>query len=178
MLIAHQKKQENISEYLLYMWQIEDIIRAYRLDLDEIDRHIISQFVQPETTKAQIREWYKQLIQAMKQEGIQQKGHLQSLQSIVDRLNRLHKQMLSPSSPNEEYSQIYHKTLPLIVELRAKNENKEISEVETCLSALYGYLLLRLQNKEISVQTTEGIGQISALMSKLSLAYKQLQQIT
>ena len=34
MIIASQKKKENIAEYLLYMWQIEDIIRAYGLDID------------------------------------------------------------------------------------------------------------------------------------------------
>ena len=28
MKIASQKRKENIAEYLLYMWQIEDIIRA------------------------------------------------------------------------------------------------------------------------------------------------------
>lgn len=41
MIIASQKKKENIAEYLLYMWQIEDIIRAYGLDIDQIQKHII-----------------------------------------------------------------------------------------------------------------------------------------
>ncbi len=38
MIIASQKKKENIAEYLLYMWQIEDIIRAYGLDIDQIQK--------------------------------------------------------------------------------------------------------------------------------------------
>ena len=42
MIIASQKKKENIAEYLLYMWQIEDIIRAYGLDIDQIQKHIIN----------------------------------------------------------------------------------------------------------------------------------------
>ena len=37
MIIARQKKQENIAEYLLYMWQIEDIIRAFRKMTDAKD---------------------------------------------------------------------------------------------------------------------------------------------
>ena len=28
MIIAQKKRKENIAEYLLYMWQIEDLIRA------------------------------------------------------------------------------------------------------------------------------------------------------
>ena len=48
MIIASQKKKENIAEYLLYMWQIEDIIRAYGLDIDQIQKHIINSYYFPE----------------------------------------------------------------------------------------------------------------------------------
>ena len=34
MIIAKQKRKENISEYLLYMWQVEDLIRANHLDME------------------------------------------------------------------------------------------------------------------------------------------------
>jgi len=36
MLIAQQKLKENIAEYILYMYQIEDVIRAYKFDLERI----------------------------------------------------------------------------------------------------------------------------------------------
>lgn len=35
------KKNDNVAEYILYMWQIEDLIRANKLDLDLIRRNII-----------------------------------------------------------------------------------------------------------------------------------------
>ena len=41
MYIASQKRQQNIAEYLLYMWQVEDIIRAYHFDIDLIKENII-----------------------------------------------------------------------------------------------------------------------------------------
>lgn len=41
MKIASQKRKENIAEYLLYMWQIEDIIRANGLDMDRIRHNVI-----------------------------------------------------------------------------------------------------------------------------------------
>ena len=34
MFIAQKLKQTNIAEYLIYMWQIEDIIRAAGCDID------------------------------------------------------------------------------------------------------------------------------------------------
>lgn len=38
MFTATQRKKENIAEYLLYMWQIEDLIRANDLDMDKIEK--------------------------------------------------------------------------------------------------------------------------------------------
>ena len=34
MIIARRKRKENIAEYLLYMWQVEDLIRANNFDMD------------------------------------------------------------------------------------------------------------------------------------------------
>ena len=51
MIIASQKRKENIAEYLLYMWQIEDIIRAYKLDIDTIDEQIVSKYNVPDDKK-------------------------------------------------------------------------------------------------------------------------------
>ena len=44
MYIASQKRKENIAEYLLYMWQIEDLIRANGLDLDKIKSNVIDKY--------------------------------------------------------------------------------------------------------------------------------------
>ena len=44
MLISRQLRKENIAEYVLYMWQVEDIIRAYGLDLGRLRREYIARF--------------------------------------------------------------------------------------------------------------------------------------
>ena len=43
MIVAKQKRKENIAEYLLYMWQVEDLIRANQFDIDSIRRNVIAQ---------------------------------------------------------------------------------------------------------------------------------------
>ena len=36
MYISQQLKKQNIAEYLLYMWQVEDLIRANNFDMEKI----------------------------------------------------------------------------------------------------------------------------------------------
>jgi hypothetical protein len=54
MFIATQKKKENIAEYVLYMWQIEDIIRAYKFDIEAIKANIIAAFKLPQDQEKEL----------------------------------------------------------------------------------------------------------------------------
>lgn len=170
MLIAKKLKQENIVEYLLYMWQVEDMIRANGFDVESIDRNIVSGFDQADNVKAEMCEWYENLIDMMLREDIKQSGHLIINRNTLSDISDLHNRLLKTPAETE-YINAYYKTLPFIVELRAKSGNKEVSEIETCLSALYGFLLMRLQNREISGETQAAVSQISSLMRLLSQKY-------
>ena len=100
MIISSQKKKENIAEYLLYMWQIEDIIRAYKLDLDLIQENIIDKYDIPDSQKKEMREWYESLIDMMRREGVMEKGHLQLNKNVIIELTDLHERLLkSPREP-------------------------------------------------------------------------------
>lgn len=171
MLIAKKLKEENISEYLLYMWQVEDMIRANGLDIDRIDNLIVSQYDQSEDLKKEIREWYENLIDMMLREGIGEKDHLIINKNVISELTDLHNRLLKASG-EQDYSATYYKTLPFIVELRAKSPEKDIPELETCFSALYGYLLMRLQKRDVSGETQAAISQISSFLRLLSQKYK------
>lgn len=172
MLIAKKLKEENIAEYLLYMWQIEDIIRANKLDIDIIDKQIISGFEQPQNVKNEIREWYENLIDMMRREDVMEKGHLIINKNVISELTELHNRLLKSPQENE-YTEAYYKTLPFIVELRSKTQDKNTPELETCLAALYGFLLMRLQKKDISGETQSALSQISSFLRLLSLKYKE-----
>ncbi|MFA7044560.1 MAG: DUF4924 family protein [Bacteroidales bacterium] len=172
MLTAKGKKTENIAEYLLYMWQIEDIIRACNLDIERIQKYIIDGYDQPENIKQEIREWYESLIEMMKQEGVTEHGHIQLNKNVIIELTDLHNNLLN--SPKESfYSMSYYKVLPLIVELRAKPGGSEIGEIETCMNAMYGLLMLRLQKKEVTKETQAATKLISEFLCLLSGKYKE-----
>lgn len=171
MFIAKQKKQENIAEYLLYMWQLEDILRVCELDIEKIKPLLVEPLQVSEEEKQEAVAWYENLIAMMKMEGVQREGHLQINKNLIIDLTDLHLRLLK--DPAESfYIAAYYKTLPFIVELRAKSQQKEVSEIETCFVALYGYLLLKMQQKEISRETQQAVDQITKLLALLSDKYK------
>ncbi|MDO4755407.1 MAG: DUF4924 family protein [Parabacteroides sp.] len=171
MIIAKQKRKENIAEYLLYMWQVEDLIRANQCDIESIRRTVIERYGQPEEVKEEIARWYEELIEMMRSEGVREKGHIQLNKNIIIALTDLHLRLLR--APKEMiYSAAYYKTLPYIVQLRAKSGGEELPELETCFNAIYGFLLLRMQGKEISPETMEGMKQISSFLAILAEKYR------
>ncbi len=170
MFIAQQKKNENIAEYLLYMWQVEDLIRANNLDINKIDKNIISKFDLNEDKKKQILAWYSDLIEMMHAENVEQSGHLQINNNVIINLTDLHKQLLF-SQQHADYSAIFYKALPFIAELKAKQNGLE-NDIEVIFNFLYGVLLLRLQRKELSDETTKALITISKFVALLVLQYK------
>ena len=171
MFISQQLKQKNIAEYLIYMWQVEDLIRAHGGDMERIKKNIVAAYPSlSDEQKTDLVQWYEDLIEMMRREEVMERGHLQINKNVIIWLTDLHMQLLaSPKFPY--YSAAYYKALPFIVELRAKGADKEEPELETCLEALYGILLLKLQKKEIGEETQKAQEAITALLSMLSTYY-------
>ncbi|MBQ0056085.1 MAG: DUF4924 family protein [Bacteroidales bacterium] len=175
MLIALQKKHDNIAEYLIYMWQLEDLMRSLDCDPDRIaplaDRFAGVEGMDQIKVDA-IRQWYLDLNQMLLAEGKRQTGHLQINTNTLLDLTDLHL-MLLRSEQDAIYTSAFYSTLPYIVELRSKEGDDPVGELETCFTALYGVLLLRLQKKEISKDTQAAIQQIGKFLGLLSEKYKQ-----
>ena len=172
MIIANQLRTKSRAEYLLYMWQVEDILRAYRLDIDLIKKEYLSQFKLNDELQKQTEEWYANLCEMMRSEGVSEHGHLQINKNTLQDLQELHNQLVK-SEKFPYYREMYYKILPYIVELRAKGVTKEDSELQICFDALYGILMLRLQHKEITPETEKARQDISALLGQLSDYYNK-----
>ena len=168
MFIAKQLKQQSIAEYLIYMWQVEDLIRAYGCNVEQIRQSLVARY--PAEQQAELGQWYEDLMEMMRREEVMQHGHLQINKNIITWLTDLHLQLLA-SSKFPYYNAAYYKALPFIVELRSKGANKEEPELETCFEALYGILLLKLQKKEISEETRKAQEAITTMLSMLSSYY-------
>lgn len=172
MFIAQELRKKNIAEYLLYMWQVEDTIRAFDCSLPRIRREYIERFDYNEEQKDEEADWFGNLIRMMNTEGCREQGHLQINKVTLQLLTELHQQLLS-SSKFPFYNAEYYKVLPFIVELRNRGANKEEGEIETCLNLLYGVMMLRLQKKEITTNTEHALKEVSTFIGMLSDYYKK-----
>lgn len=169
MYIASEKRKENIAEYLIYMWHVEDLIRANDLDIEKIRHNIIEPQHLDEPRERELNEWYESLIDMMRREEVVEKGHLQMNRNIIGSLADLNRRILEDPAPRfDDYRKEFYNTLPFIVELRAKAGDEKAGEIETCFNALYGTLMLRLQKKEITPETQKAIDQISRFLAMLS----------
>lgn len=179
MIIANQLREKNRAEYLLYMWQVEDLIRSFGCNEDRLAAEYVSTFKVDDATRKEMEQWYANLCEMMRSEGKMQKGHLQICQNILQELTELNAQLLhSPKFPY--YREMYYKVLPYIVELRSKNKSEdaenEAGEVETCFNFLYGIMLLRIQQKEISAATGQAVKDITQFLGQLSDYYFKNKQ--
>lgn len=170
MLIAQQLRKKNIAEYVLYMWQVEDVIRAYNCSFQRLKSEYLDRFDYTGEQKEELDDWYADLVRMMNSEGKREKGHLEINRIVVADMLDLHHQLLDASTKFPYYNAEYYRVLPFIVELRSRGK-KEISEVETCLEALYGAMMLRLQKKEITPQTESALKEITTFIGMLSDYY-------
>ena len=169
MFVAKELRKNSIAEYLLFMWQMEDLIRVYGCSLPVIKREYINKFDFTEEQKEEELDWIGNLIRMMNEEGKREYGHLQINEVLLKDVCDLHHRLLQ-SSKFPFYNAAYYKALPFIVELRNKGD-KDINEIETCLDALYGIMMLRLQKKAISPETEKAIKEITTLVGLLSDYY-------
>ncbi len=174
MIIARQKKRENIVEYVLYMWQVEDMIRGLGFDMEKIEKYVISQFDVEDDTREAMRHWYESLIETMKKEGVEEKGHIQVLQSVVRDLTDMHIRLMR-SPFHQDYQRVFEQTLPYLAEYMNKAKHKDKSIIEVALEVMYGVWMLRLKKKPITEATQEAVDKISELLSLLAYKYHKFE---
>lgn len=172
MFIAQKLKKQNIIEYLLYMWQIEDLIRALGLNMDKINQRIVEPYPVSSDEKKRLYEWFESLIDMMRAENVQEKGHLQLNKNVIIQLNDFHGEFMK-SGHDASYNAKFYQILPTLSQLRIKQTDADISDIELCFVFLYGIMVLRLNKKEISPDTQNAQAEISEFLALLNKYYQQ-----
>lgn len=176
MIISQQKRTENIAEYILYMWQIEDLIRAYDFNFEKIKHDLADQYQVDPSVKKDIQLWYEGLIESMKSEQIVRSGHLAFLVGLVDDLNDFHFRVID-SPHHSDYQLLYEAAIYNIGDFRKKMAIQEkISDMEVCLTVLYGFMLMKMKKRTISEDTSKAIETIRDLVALLSQKYKEFEE--
>jgi hypothetical protein len=174
MLVAQQKLKENIAEYILYMFQIEDVVRAYDLDIERLMAEFINVQLPDPSYEAQYRKWYEGIIRQMKMERIEKTGHLHEIKDILVELSYLHNVLMNMAN-DTKYKSLFEAALPYMNEFKERSNLKDKNEIELAFHALYMKLLLRLQKKEISAATEEAFDAMRALLAYIAGSYKKMK---
>ena len=149
-----KSKKENIAEYILYLWQLEDYLRAF-------------------PDKAQESTELMEILDMMHQEGIMAGGHLQLAKNALSELEDLHDELLDTEAP---YRAVILHIEPSLNLLKAKTDRPTMSDVEACLTLLYQVMMLRLQQQEISEATDVVVKDATQLLRFLSKTYYDNQE--
>jgi hypothetical protein len=175
MLTAKQKRRENIAEYILYLFQIEDLIRAFQFDMEQIKVKLIPQYnAESIELQSDIVAWYQNLVAMMNKEDITEKGHFQFLVNLINDLNEFHLKLLETGKV-PEYTRTYTSVAGLITELKMKSNGNKNS-ILIGLEAIYGYLLLKMQQKAVSNETSNAIQELSGWLAQLSKNFKDYEE--
>ena len=168
MIVAKEKLKSNIAEYILYMWQVEDIIRACNFDIKIIEKSIIAQMKLERLVAEETRIWYEDLAERMDQEGIKAKGHLGFVNQKIDELQLYHNKLIED---DQKYKELFNWAKSGIDDLALKSKMDNKSVIMICFTGLYGLLVLRLRKKVISEETSHAISLISNMIAYLTARY-------
>jgi len=142
-------KRDNIAEYILYLWQMEDYLRAFPQHADAT----------PEL---------HELNEMMHREGITESGHLALAKNALGELEELHAQILDEDAM---YRAAIMRLQPSLNLLKAKTDRPTMSDLEACFILLYQIMMLKLQKKEISPETASVQQQATQVLTFLSKTY-------
>lgn len=149
MMQMMKSKKDNIAEYILYLWQMEDYLRAF-----------------PQNAEATPE--LHDLNEMMHREGIMEGGHLALANNALAELIDLHTTLLNEDAM---YRAAIIRLQPSLNLLKAKTDRPTMSDIEACLVLLYQIMMLRLQKKEITPETASVQQQATQVLTFLSRTY-------
>lgn len=171
--MSSSRINENISEYIIRMYRSEDLVRAFEFDLEKIGTHVITHLPTSNIDKLSEVNFYESLISKMKSEGLETSGHLKELNTLVGDLTKLNDSLVKT---NTKFQEIYKDAKPFIEQNLSTASGTITNEIQICLNGIYGFLLLKLNGKEVDGESKEMLEKFGALLAYLSTKYAELSQ--
>ena len=173
--IALAKRRENIAEYILYLWQLEDLLRALQFSPEAI----FSTLIAPRKDIADEQKhvfllWYMDIANLLREEGKEEKGHLEHTLHLIGDLNDLQLQLMKLPI-GEHYRQTFAKLEPELPRLRAVL-GREMSDIELCFRALYAAMLYRIKGEGGKSAVSDTIEYVSPVIAELADMYGKVER--
>ena len=173
MIISQELRKSNIAEYLLYMFYIEDMLRALSFKEEMINNHIIRTYSKEQTQDAVL--WYNGLCDMMKNENVINKGHIHIISNLITESESFLKKALDYD--DEELKNSYSAILPVFREIQSRNNNElpNIGIFEMTINIMYWYMAQKMAGHQLNELQSEQIKNISVFLSVLSTRFKSFE---
>lgn len=171
--IAEEKRRLNIAEYLLFIWQMEDLLRGLDFDMKRlVDEILVS--IEDDKELGENIQWFQKMSTSMKSSGLHVSGHLPETYEILNELQLLQHTLITVIG-DANFIKYHAAAKPVIEDFRLKAEQIPRGDIETALTAVYGILTLKLANKEISSETKEAVVIITSYLAQLAKSYNAMK---
>ena len=171
--IAQSKRKENIAEYILYLWQIEDLLRALQFSPEAIYSQFVAPRNLPEEQQNVLLMWYMDIVALLREEEKESSGHLNHTLHLIADLHNLHLQLMALPI-GAQYRATVARLEPYLPTLKTIF-GKNISDTELCFRALYTAMLYRIKGGGQSA-VTDTLEYISPVIATLSLMYHKVER--
>ena len=167
MTVAAQKKRSHIVDYLLFTWQMEDLVRAAQFQPRLLEEWAENQANSEGTDPVEESKWLLALAEDMRRSGAEEKGHAGSVKDAMAELAHLHELLLGTLN-DARYREAFNEAEPYLKDLGEKSPNEVHPVEQLALALAQCSALTHLDWASIKSETTLGRWTIISLTSKPS----------
>jgi hypothetical protein len=171
---TESKKIENVAEYILYLFQIEELVRSLNLDIELIKAQVLEPAIRDSFQLSEQITWYEQLVREMKSKGLQKEGHIDEVQEILVELTYLHNSLLTVMN-DAKYKALCEDAQEALVEFKQKSNMAQRQDVEILMHAMSMKLQLKMRKKEISAETEAAFDLMRIQLAYLAREYQRMK---
>ncbi len=175
---ARRLRHENIAEYILYLWQLEDLFRSLQFS----PQAIYSQFVAPRTDLAPMEqqallEWYTEYCDLLEKEGKRTVGHSEHTQHLIADLQDMHHR-LQELPIGARYRALWIPLAEVMPDLRsvAGDSAANLSDIELCFRALYAAMLYRIKGEQGRGAVEDTLAYVSPVIAELVKIHGEVER--
>ena len=173
--IAQSKRRENIAEYILYLWQVEDLLRALQFSPEAVYSQLIAPRNIPEEQRHVYLLWYMDIVNLLHEEGKDAKGHLDHTLHLIADLHDLHLRLMQLPA-GERYRAVRARLEPHLPALKLVLADGDMSDTELCFRALYAAMLYRIKGQGERPAVSDTVEYISPVIAELASVYGKAER--
>ncbi len=171
--IARQKRSENVAEYILYIWQLEDLLRAMQFSPEAVFTALVAPRDADDKWKLAALEWYMDIADLLEKEGKEESGHLDHTLHIIADMDDLHRTLMQQPA-GREYRELFARLAPELPRLR-EMLGKDIGDIELAFRALYAAMLYRIKGIKGAV-ADDVTALVSPVVAKLAELFHKVER--